>query len=50
MKMEFQQHQSWKERIQLRATPAITVNSYKLPYNCKIEDLRYFTEFIIDDK
>ena len=39
---EFQKHESWKEKTQLWATPVILVNSYKLPDNYKIEDLRYF--------
>ena len=45
---EFQRHEVWKEKSQLRATPTILVNGYKLPDNYKIEDLRYFTEFRID--
>jgi len=40
---EFQKHEAWKEKTQLRATPTIIVNGYKLPDNYKIEDLRYFT-------
>jgi protein-disulfide isomerase len=47
---EFQKHESWKAKTQLRATPTIIVNGYKLPGNYKIEDLRYFTEFIVDNK
>jgi len=50
IEVEFQKHQSWKEKTQLRATPTIIVNGYKLPENYKIEDLRHFTEFIVDDK
>ena len=42
---EFQKHEAWKEKTQLRATPTIVVNGYKLPDNYKIEDLRYFTDF-----
>ena len=38
---EFQKHESWKEKTQLRATPTILVNGYKLPDNYKIEDLRF---------
>ncbi|MDR0866090.1 MAG: thioredoxin domain-containing protein [Candidatus Symbiothrix sp.] len=45
---EFQKHESWKARTQLRATPTILVNGYQLPDNYKIEDLRYFTELAID--
>jgi protein-disulfide isomerase len=40
---EFQKHETWKEKTQLRATPTILVNGYKLPNNYKIEDLRYLT-------
>ncbi|MCL2649913.1 MAG: thioredoxin domain-containing protein [Candidatus Azobacteroides sp.] len=42
---EFQKHEAWKEKTQLRATPTILVNGYKLPDNYKIENLRYFTDF-----
>ena len=42
---EFQKHESWKAKTQIRATPTILVNGYQLPANYKIEDLRYFTEF-----
>jgi protein-disulfide isomerase len=42
--VEFQKHESWKEKTQLRATPTILVNGFKLPDNYKIEDLRFFTE------
>ena len=45
IEVEFQKHESWKEKTQLRATPTILVNGYKLPENYKIEDLRYYTEF-----
>jgi len=40
---EFQKHENWKEKTQLRATPTILVNGYQLPENYKIEDLKYFT-------
>jgi len=42
---EFQKHESWKKKTQLRATPTVLVNGYKLPENYKIEDLLYFTKF-----
>jgi len=45
---EFQKHEAWKEKTQLRATPTILVNGYKLPDNYKIEDLKYFTEFRVN--
>ena len=41
IEVEFQKHESWKEKTQLRATPIILVNGYKLPDNYKIEDMRY---------
>ena len=47
---EFQRHEAWKKKTQLRATPTILVNGYKLPDSYKIEDLRYFTEFNVDIK
>ena len=47
---EFQRHESWKEKTQLRATPTILVNGYKLPDNYKIEDIRYFTKFDVNIK
>ena len=48
--LKIKTYPSWKEKAQLRATPTILVNGYKLPENYKIEDLRYFTEFNIDIK
>ena len=48
IEVEFQKHRSWKEKAQLRATPTILVNGYKLPGNYKIEDLQNFTDFEID--
>ena len=50
IEVEFQKHESWKAKTQLRTTPTIIVNGYKLPDNYKIEDLRYFTEFNVDVK
>jgi protein-disulfide isomerase len=45
---EFQKHESWKAKTQIRATPTILVNGYRLPENYRIEDLRYFTALEID--
>ncbi|MDL2264945.1 thioredoxin domain-containing protein [Parabacteroides sp. OttesenSCG-928-G21] len=42
VKAEFLRHEAWQEDTQLRATPTILVNGYKLPDKYKIEDLRYF--------
>jgi len=50
IEVEFQKHEAWKEKTQLRATPTILVNGFKLPDNYKIEDLRYFIEFNVDVK
>ena len=50
IEVEFQKHEAWKAKTQLRATPTILVNGYKLPENYKIEDLRYFTDSDIDVK
>ena len=50
IEVEFQKHESWKAKTQLRATPTILVNGYKLPESYKIEDLRYFTGFNVDVK
>jgi protein-disulfide isomerase len=45
---EFQKHEAWIAKTQLRATPTILIHGYKVPDNYKIEDLRYFTELEID--
>jgi len=44
IEVEFQKHEAWKEKTQLRATPTILVNGYQLPETYKIEDLRYFID------
>ena len=46
MKVEIENynHEEWKEKTKLAATPTVLVNGYKLPDNYKIEDLRYFAE------
>ena len=41
---ELQKHKAWTKKSQLRGTPTILVNGYKLPDNYKIEDLKYFTK------
>jgi len=46
IEVEFQKHESWKEKSQIRATPTILVNGYKLPENYKIEDLRFFANIL----
>jgi len=42
---EFQKHEAWRKKTQIRATPTVLLNGYQLPENYKVEDLRYFTEF-----
>jgi protein-disulfide isomerase len=37
---EFQKHEAWKEKTQLRATPTILVNGYQLPGF--LNNLNYF--------
>jgi hypothetical protein len=44
IEVEFQKHEAWKTKNQLRGTPTILVNGYQLPESYKIEDLRYFTD------
>ena len=44
---QFERHEVWKEKTQLRATPTILVNGYKLPDNYKIEDLKFFSDFVL---
>ena len=38
---EFQKHEEWRKKTQIRATPTILVNGFQLPDSYKIEDLRY---------
>ena len=44
VEVEFQKHEAWKAKNQLRGTPTVLVNGYQLPESYKIEDLRYFTD------
>jgi len=44
IEVEFQKHEAWKTKTQLRSTPTILVNGFQLPGSYKIEDLRYFTD------
>jgi len=50
VEVEFQKHEAWRKKTQIRATPTVLVNGYKLPENYKIEDLRNFTDFDVDIK
>lgn len=47
---EFEKHETWIEMTKLRATPTILYNGYELSNNYKIEDLKYFTDLIVDTK
>jgi len=47
---EFNNHENWKNETGLRSTPTILINGYKLPDNYKIEDIRYFTDLVIDTR
>ena len=40
---EFQKHEAWRKKTQIRATPTVLVNGYKLPENYKIEDILMLT-------
>ena len=44
IEVEFEKHEAWKNKNQLRGTPTVLVNGYQLPESYKIEDLRYFTD------
>jgi len=43
VEQQFEDHNQWREKTGLRATPTILINGYKLPDNYKIEDLKYFS-------
>jgi len=47
---EFQRHELWRKKTQIRATPTVLVNGYQLPENYKIEDLQHFYEFNVNIK
>jgi hypothetical protein len=47
---EFSTHKEWIEETKLRATPTVLINGYKIPDNYTIEDIRYFTDLVIDTK
>jgi len=47
IEIEFQKHVLWREKTQIRATPTVLVNGYQLPENYRIEDLKYFTDFVL---
>jgi len=44
IEVEFQKHEIWRKKTQLRSTPTVLVNGYQLPEIYKVEDLRYFMD------
>ena len=44
IEVEFEKHETWTAKNQLRGTPTVLVNGYQLPESYNIEDLRYFTD------
>ena len=44
IEVEFEKHEAWKNKNQLRGTPTVLINGYQLPESYKIEDLQYFTD------
>ena len=44
IEVEFEKHDAWKNKNQLRGTPTVLINGYQLPESYKIEDLRYFID------
>ena len=38
---EFRKHESWRKQTEIRATPTVLVNGYRLPESYKIEDLEF---------
>lgn len=49
VEFEFQNHNRWKEKYKLSATPTILINGRLLPNSYKIEDLFYLLEHNIQD-
>ena len=47
IEVEFQKHEAWKKKTQIKSTPTVLVNGYRLPASYRIEDLQYFTELTI---
>jgi protein-disulfide isomerase len=45
IEVEFQKHETWKDKTQIRATPTVFLNGYKLPDIYRIEDLQHFMDF-----
>ena len=41
---EFEKHEAWGKKTQLRGTPTVLINGYQLQESYKIEDLIYFTD------
>jgi len=47
IEVEYEKHEAWQQKTQIKATPTVLVNGYQLPESYKIEDLRHFTELNI---
>lgn len=47
---EFELHEKWVNASKIYATPTIIYNGYELPDKYTIEDLKYFTNLVIDTK
>lgn len=45
--IEFSRHESWKHEMDLKSTPFILINGYKLPDYYKLEDIRHHVNLII---
>lgn len=47
---EFQRQQAWSKKYKFHYTPIVFVNGYELPEDYIIDDLKYFTNLVIDSK
>lgn len=50
IKEEFDKHINWIKHTNISATPTILINGYNLPDSYKIEDLKYFSDLVVDTK
>ena len=47
---ETKRHNEWILKNNLMSTPLVLINGYKLPDNYMVEDLKYFTDLVVDTK
>ena len=47
IKIEFKKHEGWKLKNNIKFTPFVLINGFRLPKSYKIEDLRYFIDLNI---